>query len=75
MDNSQILEEIKRIKENSIAYKKAYGINGMETKDEIGGHVEYDLSEHEESVCPSDEFMISLFKECAAGLGFQYERR
>lgn len=75
MDNNQILKEIKKIQENSIAYQAAYGIDGLETRDEIGGHVEYNLSEDEEHLCPSDEFLTSLFQECAAGLGFTYEQR
>lgn len=75
MDNKQILAQIRESKKNSVAYQKAYGINGLESKDEIGGHVGYAVREIEDHVCPSDEFVTSLFEECALGLGFEYERR
>lgn len=75
MNNNQILAEVKRIKENSIAYQKAYKIDRIGATDEIGGHVSYDLVETEESLCPSDQFLDTLFEECAVGLGFKYERR
>lgn len=75
MNNSQILAEVKRIKEKSVAYQKAYRIESLEATDEIGGHVRYELEETEEALCPSDQFMNAIFEECAAGLGFEYERR
>lgn len=74
MDNKQILEQVRKIKENSPIYQKAYGANRIEPRDEIGGHVGYNMKEQEDHICPSDEFMTALFKECAAGLGFEYER-
>lgn len=75
MQNDQILEEVRRIRNHSVAYQKAYGADNSGIRDEIGGHVEYDRSEHRARVRASNEYLTALFEECAAGLGFQYEQR
>lgn len=75
MNNEQILEQIRKNKEDSLAYQMAYVINRRESIDEIGGHVAYTLQEVEDNICPSHEYLTSLFEECAAGLGFEYEQR
>ena len=75
MNNEQILEQIRENKKRSIAYQRLHGISGLQPIDEMGGHVGYALQEEQDHLCPSDEYMTSLFEECAAGLGFKYEQR
>ncbi len=75
MEHSQILEKIRNIKANSAAYQSACKAGIWKTTDEIGGHVGYDQSDSQKSPCPSDEFLTSLFQECAVMLGFSYEQQ
>lgn len=75
MNNEQIIEQIKKNKENSIAYQRAFGKKALDPVDDIGGHVSYSSREAEDHLSPSDEYMATLFKNCASRLGFQYEQR
>lgn len=75
MNNAQIIEQIRKNKENSIAYQRVLGKNGLNPLDEIGGHVSYTSQEVEDNLSPSDEYMTALFNKCASRLGFQYEQR
>ena len=75
MNNEQIIGQIRKNKENSIAYQRRFGKNGLDPVDEIGGHVSYSSPEVEDHLSPSDEYMTALFKNCASRLGFQYEQR
>lgn len=75
MNNEQIIEQIKKNKESSIAYQRVFGKNVLNPVDEMGGHVSYSSREVEDHLSPSDEYMADLFKKCASRLGFQYEQR
>lgn len=75
MNNEQIIEQIRKNKENSFAYQRVFNKNNLDPVDEIGGHVSYSSQEVEDNLSPSDEYMTALFKKCASRLGFQYEQR
>ncbi len=75
MDNKEIIEKIRKNKENSVAYQRMFGKNGIAPVDEIGGHISYFSRAAEDNLSPSDEYMEALFKHCASRLGFQYEKR